>query len=239
LELLEDASLFLDLDGTLLEIAESPRAVLVGQETCDLLHGARERLDGRVAIVTGRSVDDVRAMFPSLEINIAGSHGLEIRWADGRTLAPQRPEALDYVLDRMRRLQAERRDLLIEDKPFGVALHYRRAPQLEAECRHLAESLATETGLPLQPGKMVFELKAAHATKATALITLLAEPPFLARKPVMLGDDINDEPAFRAVNLLGGASIHVGLPQPTAAVWRLNNVAAVRRWLRLGLGMPT
>jgi len=167
--LLRQASLFLDLDGTVLELADSPHGVRVGPDLVDLLELAQQKLSGRLAVISGRSAVDVAGLFPSLNLNIAGSHGLEIRWADGRRNAPVRGPAVDEALATMQRFADPRQGLLVEDKPFGVALHYRLAPQLERECQALAEQLARDTGLILQTGKMVAELKTSAAHKGDAL----------------------------------------------------------------------
>jgi trehalose 6-phosphate phosphatase len=235
-QLLDDASLFLDLDGTILELAETPGGVHVSDALKALLAHAARQLSGRLAFVSGRAADDVAALMSGLAANIGGSHGLEVRWADGRANAPQRAPMLDHALAEMRRLQARHEGLLVEDKPFGVALHYRLAPHLEAECRDLAQRLSRETGLPLQAGKMVQELKTSPASKGDAVEAFMAEPPMRGSRPVFIGDDLNDEAGFSAAARLGGAGILVGAPRATAAQWRLENVPAVHAWLRRGLG---
>lgn len=235
--LLDGASLFLDLDGTILDLADSPDGVVVSDGLRALLTAASERLAGRLAIISGRCVDDVARLLPGIDLNIAGSHGAEMRWARGPRNQPARPAALDEALARMRELQAANPGLLVENKPFGAAIHYRSSPQLGPACRALAEQLAHETGLPLQVGKMVYELKASAATKGDALATFMAEAPFCEGVPVFLGDDDNDEPAFAAAERIGGAGVLVGELRPTLARWRLDSVADAHVWLRTGLGV--
>jgi trehalose 6-phosphate phosphatase len=230
--LLAGASLFLDLDGTLLELADTPEEVRVDPEVLRLLGLALERLDGRVAIVSGRSAASIAALLPGVPLNVGGSHGLELVWPDGRRNAPVRPAALDHVLASMQELAGRREGVLVEDKPFGVALHYRLAPHLAEECSALARRLAEETGLPLQPGKMVQELKASLANKGDAVSAFLAEAPMRDGTPIFIGDDANDEAGFAAAARLSGGGILVGPPRDTAARWRLANVAATLAWLR-------
>lgn len=234
--LLEDASLFLDLDGTILEIAETPGAVEVSTQAREVLALALQRLAGRVAIVSGRPADDIAMLLPGLPLHIAGSHGAEMRWPDGRRNAPQRAPALTYALSEMRELAAMRPGLLVEDKPFGVALHYRLAPQFADEAIALAERIAQETGLPLQPGKMVQELKSAVVNKGDAVAALMDSEPMRGGVPLFIGDDANDEPGFATAARLGGAGVLVGAQRSTAALWRLGSVRVVLVWLALALG---
>ncbi len=235
LRLLERASLFMDLDGTLLELAESPHAVRVGEGAARVLELAATNLSGRVALISGRSADDVAALFPALALNIGGSHGLEQRWADGRSNTPQRGEAVNHALRRLREFEAMHDGLLVEDKPFGTALHFRRVPHLETESRALAASIAEETGLILQAGKMVVELKTSATNKGDALAAFMADAPMCDGVPVFLGDDDNDEPAFEMARRLGGAGILVGPARETRANWRLPAVSSALDWLLTGL----
>lgn len=234
--LLNDASLFLDLDGTILELAEAPGAVRVSQAARDVLALAIRTLEGRVAIVSGRAVDDVAALLPGLPLQIGGSHGAELLWADGRRVTPERDPALDQALSEMRAFAATRPGLLVEDKPFGAALHYRLAAQYAAETQAFALRLSQETGLPLQPGKMVQELKNSPRDKGNAIAAFMAEAPMRLGVPVFIGDDDNDEAGFAVAAELGGAGIRVGPERPTRALWRLPTVSANLAWLATALG---
>lgn len=232
--LLRDASLFLDLDGTLVEIAQRPEAVVIEPRLRQLLQTIVERLRGRVAILSGRDASQVRQLMTGLPLHIGGSHGLEIEWTDGRRSMPMRPAALDVALREMSELQRRHPDLLVENKPLGVALHYRRAPGFERECRELMEKLAATSGLPVQLGKMVFELKAGAGDKGDALRTFMADP-LMSGAPVFIGDDMTDEAGFKAARDLGGAGILVGDPRPTAAMYGLSSVQDVAAWLEQAL----
>jgi trehalose 6-phosphate phosphatase len=130
----------------------------------------------------------------------------------------------------------ERPGLLVEEKPASIALHYRGAPQHEETALALVGALAARTGLALQPGKMVVELRPPGADKGDAVRRLMAEPAFAGKRPVFVGDDLTDEHAFTAAAEMGGAGILVGPPRETAAAWRLDDVAAVAAWLTAAAG---
>jgi len=230
--LLDDASLFIDFDGTLVELAEQPDAVKVGAPVRSLVQALHDRYAGRFAIVSGRSIAQLESMLgPVLrEMTLACSHGSEQRWA-GSTHAPVRAPELDAVAARFHAFARNHPGTTVEEKSFGVALHYRQAPAAETEAQILGADLAREFDLYLQKGKMVVELRPAGADKGTAIHQLMARPPMLGTRPVFLGDDITDEAGFAAVHALGGAGILVGSPRPTAATYRLADPAAVRAWL--------
>lgn len=231
LGLLSGASLFLDFDGTLVELAPTPNAIQVDRTLTNLLERLGERMGGRLAIVTGRAVKDVRSFLHPVGLAVAGSHGLE-HAADGCDPADvERPKGLDEVLAELRLLQAAHPGVLVEEKPLGVALHYRQARHAEEVCRSAAERAAQATGLEVQPGKLVFELKLAGTDKGRALYRFMEQPPFAGTRPVFLGDDLTDEHGFTAARALGGAGVLVGDERETAALYRLADVSSVKRWL--------
>ncbi len=231
IELLDDASLFLDFDGTLVEIAAHPNAVVVGDRLRLLLARLSARLPGRLAIISGRPIIQLQQLLGATTLAFAGSHGVEIRWPDGTVSEPERPDALGPVIQEITRLQKAHSGIVIERKPFGVAIHYRGEPQAEGACRRLATALAASSGLVLQSGKMVFELRAPGADKGGALKNLASSPGMSGTRPVFIGDDDTDEAAFIAAADLGGAGILVGPPRPTAAQYRLDDVPATLAWL--------
>lgn len=235
-DLLNGASLILDFDGTLVEMAAAPDAVEVGEDLRRLLLRLKDALGGRVAILTGRPLEQIDRLIHPLELPVAGSHGLEARHANGEQIAAERPEALDSAVLRLRQLTEENPGVLIEEKPLGVAIHYRQAPEAEEQCRVAAEATAELTGLEIQPGKMVFELKPPEGNKGLGLKALMAAPPFAGTMPVYLGDDWTDEPGFAVAMQLGGAGIYVGAPRLTAAIYRLNDVEDALVWLERSLG---
>lgn len=228
-DLLEGASLFLDFDGTLVEIAPRPDAVAVDARLRRLIAGLATRLDGRIAIVSGRGAGEIDALFGGAGFPIGGSHGAELLGVD-EAVQPGRPAALDTVLERLNRFAADHPGVIVEAKPLGAGLHFRGAPHAEAASRALAEHLAEASGLTLQEGKMVFELRA-PGDKGRAIAALMALPRFAGSRPLFMGDDLTDEPGFAAVDGLGGAGVLVGPMRPTAATYRLPDVAAVLHWL--------
>lgn len=229
--LLHSASLFLDFDGTLVELEDRPDLVHADAALVALVRRLNDTMHGRLAIVTGRASEHIAALFGDIALTIGGSHGVEFRWPDGRTAQPQPPATLDRVLADMHAFAADRPDVVVETKPFGAGLHYRMAPHHEDGARILAERLAAEHGLHLQPGKMMIELRTATGDKGTAITRLMKAPPFAGTRPVFFGDDVTDEDGFRAVAAMGGAGILVGTVRETAAEYRLANVADVRAWL--------
>jgi trehalose 6-phosphate phosphatase len=229
-DLLRDGCLFLDFDGTLVELAESPDAVRVEQRLSRLMHALHDRLAGRIAVISGRPAGQVRELFDT-DLIVVGSHGLEFIARDGTSRTPDRPIALGEVRASMDNLAARLSGVLVEDKPFGVALHFRRCPEAEADCIGLASTLAAAHDLHLQPGKMMIEVRAGGGDKGSAIRTLMREPDMGGRRPVFMGDDLTDEPGFVAAEELGGAGILVGEPRETAARYRLAGVEATLAWL--------
>jgi trehalose 6-phosphate phosphatase len=231
-DLIEGAALFLDFDGTLVELAEAPDAIRVPGELHLLLHDLADRLQGRLAIVSGRSLADLDRHLPGQAIAMAGSHGIEVRLADGTHLPLAVPEGIDHAQAEICAFAKAREGLLVEEKPASIALHYRRAPALEEEVKRFLAGVARRTGLSHLEGKMVGELRPAGADKGDAVRAFMAEPVFAGARPVFVGDDLTDEDAFEAAAALGGAGVLVGPPRPTAARYRLDGIAAVADWLR-------
>ena len=230
--LLDGASLFLDFDGTLVDFVIDPSAAVVDQRLRALLRDLWTRLDGRLAILSGRSLADLTARLDLGEIAMAGSHGLERRSADGIVTSTPIPPEL-ATATRAARSFAEANDLLLEPKAAGVALHYRDSLHAEAVVDAFARALAADTGLDLQSGKCVRELKVSGADKGDAVRAYMTEPPFIVGSPVVVGDDLTDEHAFIAAAALGGTAILVGEARPTAAQFRLPTVEATLVWLGL------
>lgn len=224
-------SLFLDFDGTLVELAERPDAVGVTPELQDLVRRLNSRLDGRIAILSGRPTNYVRQLFGELRFAVAGCHGLEFAYPDGEVLKAPRPPGLDLALREMHMFARGASGVLVEEKPLGAALHFRQAPDLAALCGDLATELATRYGLVHQTGKMMAEVRAGGGDKGTALRELMSHPPFRGTSPIFLGDDDTDEPGFLAAAEMGGAGIIVGDGRSAAARYRLADVEAVLYWL--------
>lgn len=224
---------FLDVDGTLIDIADTPQAVYVGQALLDLIANLHLACGGALALVSGRMISDLQARTKLFQLPIAGLHGLERRDSVGRLwihAAP--PTAKGAIKDALAPILARYPDLLLEDKGLTLALHYRQAPALAAYVNRLMSHLVILYGpeLELQRGKFVAEIKPAGINKGTAITVYLSELPFRGRRAVFIGDDQNDEYGFAAVNALNGISIKVG-KGPSCAQFRLPDVAAVHQWL--------
>lgn len=232
-------SLFLDLDGTLVGIRSRPEDVVAEAELLELLPRLTGGLEGRVAVVSGRSVADVDRILQSRVDCVAGVHGLEWRSGPGAPVVSV-ADRLDPAVGRtLRDFARTRPGVLVEDKGLGVALHYRNAPELEAEAVAFAEAVAAEHGLAAQRGRMVVEVRSPAADKGAAIARFLAAPPFAGSRPVFVGDDVTDEDGFRLVERLGGRGVLVGPGRPTAASRRLADETAVRAWLERSLGSET
>ena len=228
---------FLDVDGTLLEIADTPSAVRVDMELLELIGRLFRISGGALALISGRSISDLEALLGLLRLPLAGQHGLERRDSAGRLwihAAP--PGAKCAIKEALAPVLARHPGLLLEDKGLTLALHYRQAPHLAAYAHRLMARLMQEAGgeLELQKGKRVIEIKPAGIDKGTAVAEYLTESPFRGRHPVFIGDDLNDEHGFAEVNRMGGISIKVG-PGASCARYRLPHVEAVRHWLNEAL----
>lgn len=228
---LSRTSLFLDLDGTLADIAETPGAVGPVPDRTRVLKALGKAVDGRLAVVSGREIAEVDRILERAVTAVAGLHGLDRRTADGRLhLTPPHPSLSD-ARDCLGTLARAQRGLLLEDKGTSVALHYRLAPDAGPAVVDCTRRLARQTGLVLQEGHMVAELRTPGPDKGEALARFMDEAPFLRGRPVMIGDDLTDEDAFRAAVRLGGEAILIGPPRPSAARWRLDSPAALLGWL--------
>lgn len=221
---------FFDLDGTLVDLVDPPAVVRVDAGLRELLEALRHATGGAVALITGRSLDNLDAVFPGFSFPAAGQHGVERRSADGQVTRHDPPPGLDEA----RRVLSEVQDprLELEDKGLSLALHYRLAPQLGGYAGRLARLAAAHAGpqYVVLTGKRIVEIKPSGRDKGVAVREFMEEPPFRGRKPLFLGDDVTDEHGFEMVNALGGASIKVGTGE-TGARWHLRDVRAVRAWL--------
>jgi trehalose 6-phosphate phosphatase len=228
-------ALFLDVDGTLLEIAETPQGVHVPTNLKQLLDEVRWRLDGALALVSGRSLANLDQLFSPLRFIASGVHGCERRTEDGHVL---RPEVDAGTIARVRQQLSEfvrgHEGLLLEDKHYAVAVHFRRAPEMRDEVYRIMNDVLVQLGptFALQAGKSVLELRPGAWTKGSSITAFMQEAPFIGRTPVFIGDDVTDEDAFEVVNEMAGVSIRVGNPAATLARHRLGGVSEVLRWLQ-------
>jgi len=234
----ERAALFLDFDGTLVDLADHPDAVIVAPSLQPLIASLAHRLDGRVAIVTGRAISALETLLGPVTIAVAGSHGGEFRRAAAAgTIAeiePLAPALPATVVEAVERFAQANGGLLVEPKPFSIAVHYRRHPEALEALLDRAQDLASTHGMAVKHGKQVIELAMPGSDKGTAARRFMALPDFAGATPLFLGDDVTDEDAFHAVRALGGHGVLVGEMRRTAASFRLPDVAAVHRWLESG-----
>jgi trehalose 6-phosphate phosphatase len=226
-------ALFLDLDGTVAPISSTPDAAYVPASSLILLERLQVATGGALAIVSGRDGTAIDRMLDGLRLPYAATHGAQLRMPDGQqeSLAvPRRP--LETMVAHLRSGANRLPGTLIEHKALSVALHYRNAPQFEAEARRLARSALSghEKDFVIQAGKMVFEIRPRGANKGSALRRLMSFPPFIGRRPLMAGDDVTDESAFEIANVLGGITIKIG-PGLSVARWRLDTPQALADWL--------
>ena len=231
---------FLDLDGTLVELAETPDAIEINPGVRDLLQATRTLTGGALALISGRSLVELDQLIPGPPLPLAGQHGVERRGADGVLHRHPFPsERLDLARQSLSEFIAQWPGLLLEDKGSSLALHFRREPRLAGLAFRAVRSACKSLGpeFTVQEGKQVVELKPAGRDKGDAIFEFMAEAPFRGRTPVFVGDDATDEFGFAVVNRLGGHSIKVG-PGPTTAFWRLHDVPAVLGWLSAGTPAP-
>jgi trehalose 6-phosphate phosphatase len=228
-------ALFLDLDGTLLEIAAEPHLVEPSRHLHALLPLLRPATGGAVALVSGRTIAELDRLLAPHRFAAAGIHGLEHRDGSGRLsstaidgtlLAPVRAAISEFV--------ARHAGLALEDKWLTLALHYRQRPDLEPQVSEFVHALGLPPELEVMRGRMVFEIKPDSMNKGAAISRFMSEPPFQGRTPVFIGDDVTDEAGFAVVNELGGVSIKVDAGE-TVAHWRLRGVDAVLEWLECSL----
>jgi len=227
-----DWCLFLDVDGALAELAETAAPTAADATRRTLLDEVAERLGGAVALVSGRSIAGVDALFAPLRLPTAGLHGVERRKASGAVQGAGYVDAqLNAARAALAHFVAEHPGTLLEDRHRSLAVHFRGAPQHESSVRHAIAAAAKPMGTnyQVQQGNQMLEIKPYGFTKGTAVKEYLQEPPFSGRKPVFVGDDLWDSSGFRAVEVFGGICIAVG--DRIGGEWRAEDATAVRRWL--------
>lgn len=233
----DSPALFLDVDGTLVDIRSHPGDVRADAALIELLVDLAGRLDGALSLISGRSISEIDRIFAPARFPSAGSHGAELR-LQGEDIVFAQTRFPGDILQRARSFAAEHDGLLVEKKSAGLALHYRRAPELETACRELVAGFMHELGpeFRLIDGKMVLEIAPRNHHKGEAIREMLQHSPFRGRRPVFVGDDVTDEDGFGIVNDLGGLSIRIGQGNETAARYTLDSVVDVHDWLRAVAG---
>lgn len=228
-----DWCLFLDVDGTLIELTDTPSQTFADAEIKSLLGEVAERLGGAVALISGRKIETLDQLFAPLKLPAAGLHGVERRKMDGSI---QGASFVDSQLERARvalkALVEAHPGTLFEDKERTIALHFRTAPHFAEAMRDAVIEIAKPLGnnYHIQAGKMLFEIKPRGFSKATAIQAFMKESPFRGRRPVFIGDDLTDQDGFRMAEEHGGLSIAVG--DHVQGQYQLSDVTAVRGLLR-------
>ena len=230
LQNIERHAIFLDFDGTIVEIEEHPEAVRMEASTVELLGALHAGSKGALAIISGREIAVVDRFLHPLRLPVAGVHGMQRRDAYGE-LHTRADFDLKPTIIMLEKRFADARGVIIERKRGAIAMHYRLRPELEAECRRAAEEIVEiNPKLRLLRGKMVFEIAQSACDKGGAISAFLSEPPFKGRIPLFAGDDFTDEHGFLVVNARGGVSIKIG-NEKSAAKYSAENVGALRNWL--------
>lgn len=226
--------LFFDVDGTLIDIAAHPDEVVVPASLLEDLHALNRRLDGALALCSGRTIGALDRLFRPLVLAAAGAHGAEFRFTPGSaTISGVEGDLPSALLDGVADIARSVPGLLVEDKKVCIAVHYRDNPEAGPDLRLRLENVAAGLpglGLVVMPGHFVFELKRASHDKGTALDAFMAQPAFAGRQPIFLGDDITDEKAFMRVGAYGGLAISVAHPRQ-GAVQLFDTPSQVRAWL--------
>ncbi len=219
------AALLLDVDGTLLDFAATPMAVVVPADLPDTLRRLKDRVGGALGIVSGRPVEQVAALFGDIPEAIAGEHGGAVRHTpDGAVERPALATVPPSWLVEAERIALAHPGALLEHKARGFVLHYRNAPSAGTALRDaLLPILAESRHFVLLPAHMAWEVRPRGTDKGMAVTAIMEQPPFAGRVPVFVGDDVTDEDAVRAAQAMGGTGLMVADT--------LGDPAGVRTWL--------
>jgi len=228
------AALFLDVDGTLVGIAATPNVVKVPGDLTPLLERTSAALGGALAVISGRTIAAIDALTAPVRLPAAGVHGAELRLQPGGAIVATAPKIEPDLVAAVRAAVGERPGLLVEEKTYSVAVHYRlcpdERPRIEAALRDLLRDGPDD--VVLARGRKIIEVTPRLATKGGALLAFMREAPFAGRRPIMIGDDATDESAMAAARGLGGAGFKVAGEHFPAADADFPDPAAVRAWLR-------
>lgn len=228
-------ALFLDVDGTILDVAATPGEVVVPPDLVERLRRVEALLSGALALVSGRTIAVLDRLFAPLTLAAAGEHGAELRPVPGEPVSRCTSQPFDAGLRAaLRELVAEHPALLLEEKPSSAVIHYRRAPELGPALERRVRALLAnaDPALDVFTGKMSWDIRGGTCTKGTALRHLMAVDRFAGRTPIYVGDDLTDEDGFTEAERRGGAALVVAgeyrTPRPIAFLGPEN----VRDWLR-------
>jgi trehalose 6-phosphate phosphatase len=231
---LDDVCILLDIDGTLLDIAPSPQEVRVPASLHSSLAHLSERTDGAVAFVSGRPLSDIDRLFAPLRLAAVGGHGAEVRPSGSHNGYHKKSKPLDPKLKkRFAEIAKLGPGILVEDKDFSIALHYRLAPQLGGDVVRTVAAICERwacDNVEILPGKSVIEIKARGYDKGSGVCELMTYPPFKGRQPIFIGDDTTDNAAFEVLPHFHGIGFSVGGIVPGAS-FNFDGPKDVRRWL--------
>lgn len=229
-----DYAIFLDVDGTLLDIADDPDSVVIEPWMPGALRRISARVGGALALISGRSLFSIDRLFAGARLAAIGLHGTEWRDASGAVRGAGTTPEFELAKAEARHWASAGPGLIFEDKGTAFALHYRRVPEREPGVRAFMEDLRRSVGegWVTQEGKCVVELRPGGRDKGDALLSFMERKPFAGRRPLAIGDDITDEPMFAAANSADGLTVRVGADaKPTLASHRIAAPADVRAWL--------
>ena len=231
---LSKSAILLDIDGTLLDLAPTPREVWVPPglaQTLELLH---RRTGGALALVSGRSLNDIDLIFAPAEFPAVGGHGAEMRVSiDSESVATHAPPLDKELKRRLAAIAKLSPGILLEDKGYSLALHYRLAPHAEKaiyEAVSLIRADLPNAPIEVLPGKCVCEIKHSGFTKATGVLELMTHEPFRGRHPLFIGDDVTDETVFAIMPDLRGLAFSVGR-RAQGVAGHFDEPSDVREWL--------
>ena len=231
---LEECAILLDIDGTLLDLAPTPREVWVPPGLARTLNGLLEKTAGALALVSGRSLNDIDLIFAPEQFPAVGGHGAEMRISgDNESVATHAPPMDKELKRRLAAIAKLSPGILLEDKGYSLALHYRLAPQAEKaiyEAIALIRADLPNAPIEVLPGKCVCEIKHSGFNKATGVLELMAHEPFRGRRPIFIGDDVTDESVFALMPDLGGLAFSVGR-RATGVADHFDEPRDVRQWL--------
>ena len=223
-------ALFLDLDGVLAAIEKHPALVVPTPDRTALLQALSERLNNRLAIISGRPIVEIDRICAATVVAVAGIHGLEMRCPDGSRL-DEHPVLSSKVIEKVLAFASTHPSVFVENKSVAIAIHYRNDPALKTQVQKIAFELAADHDLKVQSGHFVEEIRRPGPDKGSALKALMALPPFQGSTPVMIGDDRTDEAGFKAAQSLGGSGIRVAPQVATTAQYSLPKTENVAPWL--------
>ncbi|MFM2484106.1 trehalose-phosphatase [Celerinatantimonas yamalensis] len=206
------SAIFLDFDGTLVDLQSTPDAVIVGDVLKKMLFQLDQRTHQSLAIISGRSIASLDQLLAIANLRLGGSHGMEYRLSSGASTTIH-PDVVPIPEQLVKQCQSfcQKHQLLWESKPLSAAIHYRDNPKLEADIDdYLTHLICHDPNLEIQRGKFIRELKPKGISKASALEIFMAKPPFYSKIPWYFGDDITDEDAFSWINQHGGVSVKIG-----------------------------